>query len=155
MIHPSPGFSLIAPRAGMFDQWYPLFARYTRFLGTPVDEAGARTVWRWVLDGSYRIAGLLEFDAAKQLAGFALYRPLPDVLLGREICALDALYVDLAFRGQGLERDLLNGVCEIAANRSWCEVRWTAGPADAAEIADKGLLQATNFTTFRVPIDLR
>jgi GNAT superfamily N-acetyltransferase len=139
----------------MFDRWFPVFARYTSSVGAPIGEAEARTVWRWVLDGSYRIAGLLEVDEAKEVAGFALYRPLPDIELGREVCALDAVYVDAPFRGRGLERDLIAGVCAIAVARSWGEVRWTVRPSSAVGFADQSELQPTDLTTFRVPLAVR
>lgn len=144
--------TIVAPRAGMFDAWYVPFARYARRCGTSGDEAQARTLWRWVLDGSYRIAAWLACDEAKRVVGFTHYRPVPDILTGSESCAIDALYVEDAYRGSGLERRLLAAVCEISAHRGWREVRWTVAPEQLGALAGEPVLEKTALETYRIPI---
>jgi GNAT superfamily N-acetyltransferase len=152
MLQPAQTCTIIAPRAGMFDAWFVPFARYARLAGTAGDEAQARTLWRWILDGSYRVAAWLACDQAKAVVGFAHYRPYPDVLTGRESCALDALYVDDAYRDAGLEGRLLTAVCEIAAHRGWSEVRWTATDAQIGALVNEPRLQRTSLVTYRIPL---
>ncbi len=152
MIHPTDAYTIVAPRAGMFDAWFVPFARYARLAGRAGDEAHARALWRWILDGSYRVAAWLACDEAKQVVGFAHYRPYPDVLAGRESCALDALYVEDAYRASGLERRLLTAVCEIAAHRGWNEVRWTATDAQIGALGTGEPLQRTSLVTYRIPM---
>jgi GNAT superfamily N-acetyltransferase len=152
MISPKHDFVIVAPRAGMFDPWFAGFARYGRAAGAPTDEHAARIVWRWLLDGSYRIAAVFALDREKRLAGFAHYRPYPDILTGVEACALDAVAVDDAYRGQGLERLLLASVCEIATLRGWSEIRWTAASAVGAALANEGLVHETGLVTYQVPL---
>jgi GNAT superfamily N-acetyltransferase len=144
--------TIVAPRAGMFDAWYVPFARYARAMGTRGDEAQARTLWRWVLDGSYRVAAWLACDDAKHVVGFTHYRPFPDILGGRESCAIDALYVDEPYRGSGLEQRLLHAVCEIAEHRGWNEVRWTATDDQVGVLAGDSPLQRSPLVTYRVPL---
>ena len=152
MIVRAQNCSIVAPRAGMFDAWYVPFSRYARLAGTSGDEMQARTLWRWVLDGSYRVAAWLACDESKHVVGFAHYRPFPDVLRGRESCAIDALYVEDAYRGSGLERRLLTAVCEIAGHRGWSEVRWTTAAELMGALADDPMLQRTELGTYRIPI---
>lgn len=152
MIGSAQTCTIVAPRAGMFDAWFVPFARYARLAGRAGDEAQARALWRWVLDGSYRVAAWLACDQEKRVVGFAHYRPYPDVLAGRESCALDALYVEDAYRGSGLERRLLTAVCEIAAHRGWSEVRWTAAEEQIGELAGESPLQRSSLVTYRIPI---
>jgi GNAT superfamily N-acetyltransferase len=152
MLHHAQTCSIVAPRAGMFEAWFVPFARYARLAGTSGDEAQARALWRWVLDGSYRVAAWLACDQEKHVVGFAHYRPYPDVLAGRESCALDALYVEDPYRGSGLERRLLTAVCEIAAHRGWSEVRWTATDAQLGGLADEPQLQRSSLVTYRIQL---
>ena len=144
--------TIVAPRAGMFDSWFVPFSRYAQRCGTPGDEAQARTLWRWVLDGSYRVAAWLACDDAKHVVGFTHYRPYPDVLAGKESCAIDALYVEDAYRGSGLERRLLQAVCEIAEHRGWREVRWTVAEEQLGALAGEPLLERTPLATYRIPL---
>jgi GNAT superfamily N-acetyltransferase len=152
MIFPAHEFAITAPRAGMFDAWFAAFARHTQQTGAPIDERGARIVWRWLLDGSYRIAALFAFDEAKTLAGIAHYRPFPDVLAGQEACALDALFVDGAYRGQGLEELLVSAVYDVAVNRGWSEVRWAVAGDVGGTLSGAGSVERTALVTYRIPV---
>lgn len=152
MVSDGNGFMLVAPRAGMFDAWYVLFASFARHAGANLDDRIARTIWRWLLDGSYRIAAICALDESKRLVGIAHYRPFPDLLTGSELCALDALAVDDAYRDAGLERRLISAVCEVASQRGWGEVRATM-LEDVVSLASLERVAArTRLVTYRIPI---
>jgi GNAT superfamily N-acetyltransferase len=152
MVSDGNGFALVAPRAGMFDAWYALFASFAHQVGADVDDRIARTIWRWLLDGSYRIAAVFALDESKRLVGIAHYRPFPDLLTGTELCALDVLAVDEAYRRSGLERRLIGAVCEVASQRGWGEVRATIQDESAPLAGLEGIAARTRLVTYRIPI---
>jgi hypothetical protein len=126
-------FSLVGPHAGKFDAWYALYARYASERGAQPDRRVGGTLWRWLLDGTYRVAGVIAVDSRKEIVGFAHYRPYPNTLNGTEACWLDDLYV-----------------AESARKRGWSEVTWvsTNDPL-LREIYDR-IAARTEFATYRI-----
>jgi GNAT superfamily N-acetyltransferase len=149
----STRISLTGPAAGMFDAWFSLFERYSREAGMTADRRAAGTLWRWLLDGTYRIAGLLALDQQKNVVGFVHYRPFPHTLTGTEACSIDDLYVSESHRADGLLEELINSVCVVARKRGWTEVRWTDRDTDAAATGIyNGVAQRLPLATYRIPL---
>ncbi|GAC1534658.1 MAG: hypothetical protein NVS2B17_03990 [Candidatus Velthaea sp.] len=146
--------SLITPVAGLFDSWYALYEAYAQERGTHVDRRNGGQMWRWLLDGTYRIAGVLAIDGRKDVVGFAHYRPFPRTLHGDEACYLDDLYVAERLRDSDLAEDLLVHVSSIARKRGWREVRCMSSAANAQT---HGLYARTasplEVTTYRIALD--
>lgn len=143
--------SLIAPTAGMFDSWYDCYERYARDCGGAPDRRQAGILWRWLLDGTYRVAGVLAIDPQKRVCGFAHYRPFPNTLDGTESCALDDLYVIDAYRGSGIEERLIDSVCSVARKRGWSEVRWMANASnESARAIYERLAAPLDLLTYRI-----
>jgi GNAT superfamily N-acetyltransferase len=118
-------FTLVAPAAGMFDAWFTAFEQYGIRCGTPVDRKRAGVLWRWLLDGTYRMAGVVALDTDKNIAGFAHFHPFPQTLNGDEACMLDDLFVVEGWGPSGVAQQLFGAVCATARQRGWHEVRWT------------------------------
>lgn len=143
-------FRFASPEAGGFDAWFFLYREYARAVGDTVDESIARTVWRWLLDGTHRVGGVLAWDG-RRLAGFAHYRPFPRTLHGNEACYLDDLYVDAPWRGSGLGAQLIERVGAIARLRGWTEVRWVTTPDNApARALYERIAVADDLVTYRI-----
>lgn len=107
-----------------YEEWRAHYGRYAAALGEPVDDRVAATVWSWLLARTHGVEGLLAFDDAGRLAGFAHFRPFARTLHGNEACFLDDLWVDEPHRGSGLAEALIDAVCTVAREREWTEVRW-------------------------------
>lgn len=146
--------SLITPIAGLFDSWYALYEEYAQECGHRVDRRTGGQMWRWLLDGTYRIAGVLAIDGRKDVVGFAHYRPFPRTLHGDEACFLDDLYVAERMRENGLADDLLAYVGSVARKRSWREVRCVSpagNPTTNALYARAA--EQLDARTFRIALD--
>jgi GNAT superfamily N-acetyltransferase len=145
-------FSLVGPHAGMFDAWYTLYERYASERGARPDRRIGGTLWRWLLDGTYRVAGVIAIDSRKEIVGFAHYRPYPNTLNGTEACWLDDIYVAESHRDSDLTERLVENVCTTARKRGWSEVTWVgAGDPTSTAVYDRIAIR-TEFATFRVPL---
>ncbi len=121
--------ALVGPSAGMFDAWFSLYERYAADAGVQPSRRVGGILWRWLLDGTYRVAGVIAVDNRKDVVGFAHYRPFPNTLDGTEACRLDDIYVASEYRDNGLTERLIEHVCNTARKRGWSEVNWSA-PTD-------------------------
>ena len=118
--------SLVGPHAGMFDAWFSLYERYAFEVGAQPNRRSGGVLWRWLLDGTYRVAGVVAVDSRKDVVGFAHYRPYPNTLNGTEACWLDDIYVADEQRDSGLTERLIEHVCSTARKRGWSEVNWVS-----------------------------
>ena len=124
-------YTLSTPAPGMFDKWFALYARYAEELELPVSHRTGETVWRWLLDGTHRVSGIIALADRGELAGFAHYRPFPRTLDGNEACFLDDLFVAEPHRGTGVAKMMIERVGAVARQRGWTEVRWVTGQTNA------------------------
>jgi GNAT superfamily N-acetyltransferase len=110
----------------MFDAWFSLYERYASEAGVEPNRRTGGVLWRWLLDGTYRVAGVIAVDNRKDVVGFAHYRPFPNTLNGTEACWLDDVYVAEGHRDTGLAERLIEHVCGTARKRGWSEVTWVS-----------------------------
>jgi GNAT superfamily N-acetyltransferase len=151
----STNFSLVGPHAGMFDAWFALYERYAAERGAAPDRRVAGTLWRWLLDGTYRVAGIIAIDTRKEIVGFAHYRPYPNTLNGTEACWLDDLYVAPLHLDSDLTERLVAHVVSTARKRGWSEVTWvSATDPELCAIYDR-VATRTELTTYRIALDER
>jgi GNAT superfamily N-acetyltransferase len=142
--------SLVGPHAGMFDAWYALYERYAAERGARPDRRVGGTLWRWLLDGTYRVAGIIAVDKTKEIVGFAHYRPYPNTLDGTEACWLDDIYVAAAHRDSDLTERLVEHVCNIARKRGWSEVTWVSGDDTSLRATSERIATLTEVATYRM-----
>lgn len=145
-------FSLVGPHAGMFDAWYALYERYASERGARPDRRVGGSLWRWLLDGTYRVAGVIAVDSRKDIVGFAHYRPYPNTLNGTEACWIDDLYVADAHRDSGLTERLVEHVCGIARKRGWSDVTWASANDPALRGMYDRIATRTESATYRIPL---
>lgn len=144
--------SLVGPHAGMFDAWYALYERYASEAGAQPNRRSGGALWRWLLDGTYRVAGVMAVDARKEVVGFAHYRPYPNTLDGTEACWLDDIYVAESQRDSGLTERLIEHVCGTARKRGWSELSWiSANDPGARSIYDRIATRA-QVATYRISL---
>jgi GNAT superfamily N-acetyltransferase len=138
----------------MFDMWFALYERYASERGARADRRVGGTLWRWLLDGTYRVAGIIAVDSRKEIVGFAHYRPYPNTLNGTEACWLDDIYVSQSHRDSDLTERLVEHVCNTARKRGWSDVTWV-GPNDPAicGVYDR-IATRTELATYHIPLRL-
>lgn len=144
--------SLVGPHAGMFDAWFNLYERYAVEAGAQPSRRSGGVLWRWLLDGTYRVAGVMAVDSRKDVVGFAHYRPYPNTLDGTEACWLDDLYVAEEQRDSGLTERLIEHVCSTARKRGWSQLVWNATDrAQMRPLYDRIATRA-DATTYRIAL---
>jgi GNAT superfamily N-acetyltransferase len=144
--------SLVGPHAGMFDTWFALYERYASERGARPDRRVGGTLWRWLLDGTYRVAGIIAVDSRKEIVGFAHYRPYPNTLNGSESCWLDDIYVSASHRDSDLTERLVEHVCNTARKRGWSDVTWvSANEAEMRGVYDR-IATRTELATYRIAL---
>jgi len=144
--------SLVGPHAGMFDAWFALYEPYASERGARPDRRIGGILWRWLLDGTYRVAGVIAVDNRKEIVGFAHYRPYPNTLYGTEACWLDDIYVAPTHRDSDLTERLVEHVCNTARKRGWSEVTWvSASDPELRGIYDR-IATRTEVATYRIQL---
>jgi GNAT superfamily N-acetyltransferase len=144
--------SLVGPHAGMFDAWFALYERYAVARGTSADRRIGGILWRWLLDGTYRVAGIIAVDNRKEVVGFAHYRPYPNTLNGTEACWLDDIYVAEAQRASDLTERLIEAVCSTARKRGWSEVTWISADDVNLRAVYERVATRTELATYRITL---
>ena len=134
----------------MFDAWFTLYERYAADRGARSDRRIGGTLWRWLLDGTYRVAGVIAVDSRKEIVGFAHYRPYPNTLNGSEACWLDDLYVAPSHRDSDLMERLIEHVCSTARKRGWSEVNWVSVNDPALRSLYDRIATRTEIATYRI-----
>jgi GNAT superfamily N-acetyltransferase len=136
----------------MFDAWFALYERYAEERGAIPDRRTGGTLWRWLLDGTYRVAGVIAVDSRKEVIGFAHYRPYPNTLNGTEACWLDDIYVAASHRDSDLTERLIDSVCTTARKRGWSEVTWVSVNDPMLRHVYDRIATRTEFAAYRVPL---
>ena len=152
MLDSNVAISLVTPSAGHFDSWFALYEVYAGERGVSVDRRSAGIVWRWLLDGTHRVGGVLALDVRRNVVGFAIYHPFPHTLAGTEGCAIDDLYVAEVQRTGDLTHALLAWVCETARKRGWHQVRLACTLEDPARALYDRLAEPLDQANYRISL---
>ena len=104
-------------------QWLGLWKGYNDFYGsTLADEVTERT-WLRVLDPESSIFGRVAVVDG-QVAAFALCVLHEGTWVTAPICYLEDLFVDPAYRGRGIARQLMQFVLNEAKEQGWSRFYW-------------------------------
>ncbi|MBC7723964.1 MAG: GNAT family N-acetyltransferase [Burkholderiaceae bacterium] len=130
--------------------WSALYRGYRRFYEMPDDDAVLETTWEWVTTGAHGLSCIVAVDPAGKVAGLAHLRVFADPSEARLGLFLDDLFVDPAFRGNGVGRLLLQRTAQIAADRGANVVRWITASEDnaVARALYDSMGTATPWTTY-------
>ncbi|WP_290647568.1 GNAT family N-acetyltransferase [Aquisalimonas sp.] len=105
-------------------QWRQLFDGYADFYGIAMDSGTAERVWRWLMDDSHALEGLMTRSADGNAVAIAHIRACPRPLGGCEIGFLDDLFVAPHARGSGAADALFEALYALAKIRGWPSIRW-------------------------------
>jgi GNAT superfamily N-acetyltransferase len=117
-------------RADEFEPWTRLFRGYAAFYKVSTDDDHQRKIWSWIHDDhSVECLVAVPIDEAGNETGEPQglahlrewVRPLRGIVCGY----LDDLFVEPAFRGQGVVDALFTEINRLAIERDWPIVRWT------------------------------
>ena len=136
----------------MFDAWFALFERYAAEVGAQPNRRSGGTLWRWLLDGTYRVAGVMAVDSRKEVLGFAHFRPYPNTLDGTEACWIDDIFVVEEQRDSGLTERLIEFVCSTARKRGWSQVTWLGTSDPATRTVYDRIATQTDVATYRIAL---
>ncbi len=103
--------------------WEKLYKGYADFYKVQMDEKILSTVWKWLLDHSHEVNGLVYEENSKVIA-LAHYRRIPSPLRGKYIGFLDDLFVDPEHRGKKIGEKILSELKIISEKNEWGLIRW-------------------------------
>ena len=103
--------------------WRGLWSQYLAFYKVELaDEVTAHTFAR-IVDPSSRVAmRVAEMDGV--LAGFAIHHFHDSTWVKTPDCYLEDLFLDPAYRGQGIGRALIDDLIAIATAKGWSRLYW-------------------------------
>lgn len=118
------------------ERWNVLARGYKTFYETTLGDAEYDRAWRRLLEGVAVFGAGARLDGT--LAGIAHYLFHAAVWSG-EVCYLQDLFTDPAYRGRGVARALIEGVADAARRRGAIRVYWQtrADNATARALYDK------------------
>jgi len=93
------GIVIDRPRPDDWPRWRHLYQGYAEHYRVPMDDAIAGRLWAWINDPAHPVEAFVARNEGGTPVGLAHYRAMPRPLGGNEICFLDDLFVDPAFRG--------------------------------------------------------
>ena len=117
-------------RADEFEPWTRLFRGYAAFYERETSDDHQQQIWSWIHERSWveALVAVPVDDAGDEVGepqGLAHLREWVRPLRGAVFSYLDDLFVEPAFRGQGVVDALFAEINRLALERSWPAVRWT------------------------------
>jgi len=116
--------SIVRPSQADKPHWRRLFEGYAAFYKREMTDAIAERVWSWIHDPDHALECLIAKTGDGRVVGLAHVRAFPRPSMGAVGGFLDDLFVDPAFRGQGVVDELMRALRELAAERGWVVIRW-------------------------------
>tara|TARA_Y100000022_G_scaffold175378_1_gene164030 strand:+ start:148 stop:579 length:432 start_codon:yes stop_codon:yes gene_type:complete len=105
------------------NDWEKLYIGYANFYKVEMNDEILGTVWKWLLDKSHEVSGLV-YEENSKIVALAHYRKMPSPLRGKYIGFLDDLFVDPDHRGKKIGESILSEIKKISEKNNWELVRW-------------------------------
>lgn len=103
--------------------WRGLWDQYLAFYKVNLAEDVTAHTWARILDPSSRVAmRVAEVDG--MLAGFAIHHFHDSTWVKTPDCYLEDLFLDAAYRGQGIGRALIDDLIAITKAKGWSRLYW-------------------------------
>jgi len=109
------------------DRWAELWRGYLDFYETRLPPEIYDYTWQRMIatEGPIRGLGARQSGATAPLVGIAHYLFHPHAWTAKEVCYLQDLFVDAAFRSGGIGRRLIEAVAGAARERGCHRLYWT------------------------------
>ena len=104
-------------------EWLQLWEGYTHFYGSPQPEEVTECTWQRMLDVNSPVLGRVAV-VNDTVVGFAICILHEGTWVTTPICYLEDLFVDPAFRGQGIARTLIKSLQTEGADQGWSRLYW-------------------------------
>jgi GNAT superfamily N-acetyltransferase len=114
--------------------WRRMWSTNCAHFGATMSEEDVRELWRRILDPAHPTGALVAAASADEgsLVGFAHYVLHPHTFSSRPVCYLEDLWVELAARGGGAGRKLIEALVDRGRERGWRRVYWHTEADNAA-----------------------
>lgn len=135
-----------------FERWLPLWQGYQRFYKVEIPEAVTARTWDRFLDPAEPVHAAIASVEGRTL-GLAHWLYHRSTWTIGDYCYLQDLFVDLAARGFGLGRALIEHVAADAKGRGSPRVYWSTHESneDARQLYDR-VAERSGFILYRKPI---
>lgn len=133
-------------------EWLQLWQGYTRFYGSTQPEEVTEYTWQRMLDVNSSVLGRVAVvDDA--VVGFAICVLHEGTWVTTPICYLEDLFVDPAFRGQGIARTMIKSLQSEGADKGWSRLYWhTRRDNPARHLYDEFTL-ADDYVRYRITLE--
>lgn len=135
------------------DSWLRLWRGYCAFYEADVSQVVTDRTWAATIDPDQPVIGRAVCTDAGELIGFSLSIIHPSTWQIEPSCYLEDLFVDLAHRGSGAGRALIDDLLSIAKERHWGRLYWhtKADNTNARRLYDR-YVAADDFVRYRLSL---
>ncbi|OSZ11204.1 GNAT family N-acetyltransferase [Klebsiella variicola] len=132
-------------------EWLNLWEGYTRFYGSPQPEEVTECTWQRMLDMNSPVLGRVAV-VDDTVVGFAICILHEGTWVTTPICYLEDLFVDPAFRGQGIARTIIKSLQTEGADKGWSRLYWhTRRDNPASHLYDE-FTPADDYVRYRITL---
>jgi GNAT superfamily N-acetyltransferase len=134
------------------DPWRRLWSGYVAFYGAEVDEATTAHTLARMLDPFAPLLGRVA-EVNGRVAGFSVCIVHEGTWVRTPICYLEDLFVDPAYRGEGVGRALIEDLVALGRGRGWSRLYWhtRASNIEARRLYDR-FVAADGFVRYTIPL---
>lgn len=128
--------------------WNTIYYKYLKFYKTMLSEQQMTTLWNWFFDADRKIYCYLAMND-DHVVGFVHFREFLRPIKASIGIFMDDLFVEDAFRGQGIAQRLIKSVEDFARQKDMSIIRWVTGDDnhDAMRVYDK-MAAKTQWVTY-------
>ncbi|SXC97483.1 N-acetyltransferase GCN5 [Klebsiella quasipneumoniae] len=135
-------------------EWLQLWEGYTRFYGSPQPEEVTECTWQRMLEVNSPVLGRVAV-VDDTVVGFAICILHEGTWVTTPICYLEDLFVDPAFRGQGIARTLIKSLQTEGAEKGWSRLYWHTRRDNPARHLYDEFTPADDYVRYRITLDSR
>jgi GNAT superfamily N-acetyltransferase len=136
-----------------FFAWLELYAGYAAFYETELTDEKALLLWSWLINPGHEESGYVAVDDDDRLVGLAHVREFARPLETDRSLFLDDLFVAEDVRGQGIGRQFIEFVREVAKDRGLGAVQWiTAADNEQAQHLYDAVATKTPWVTYELTV---
>ncbi|EPG4369856.1 GNAT family N-acetyltransferase [Klebsiella variicola] len=132
-------------------EWLNLWEGYTRFYGSLQPEEVTEYTWQRMLDMNSPVLGRVAV-VDDTVVGFAICILHEGTWVTTPICYLEDLFVDPAFRGQGIARTIIKSLQTEGADKGWSRLYWHTRRDNPARHLYDEFTPADDYVRYRITL---